>query len=52
MRQSIHIRAPLSLVERLRERADAEKVSLNTFLVALLAGAIGYPVDREEGEEQ
>jgi predicted HicB family RNase H-like nuclease len=49
MRQSVHIRAPLSLLERLRERADAEQVSLNTLVVALLASAIGYPV--EDGEQ-
>lgn len=45
MRPSIHIRAPQSLLQRLRERADAEQVSLNTLLVALLAGAIGYHIE-------
>lgn len=47
MRQSIHIRIPASLVEALRERADAEQVSLNTLIVAILSGAIGFPVKEE-----
>ena len=48
MRQSVHIRIPASLVEALRERAEAEGVSLNTLIVAVLAGAIGFPVEEEK----
>jgi predicted HicB family RNase H-like nuclease len=49
MRTSIHIRLPASLIRALRERAEREQVSLNTLVVSLLAGAIGYPV--EDGDK-
>lgn len=48
MRTSLHLRIPESLITALRERAEQEKVSLNTLLIAIVAGAIGYPI--EEGE--
>jgi predicted HicB family RNase H-like nuclease len=43
MRQSIHVRLPESLVQVLRERADQEQVSVNTLVVSIIAGALGYP---------
>lgn len=49
MRTSLHVRLPSTLIEALRQRADEEKVSLNTLLVSIIAGAIGYPI--EDGAE-
>jgi hypothetical protein len=48
MRTSIHIRIPASLIRALRERADQEQVSLNTLLIAIVAGALGYPIEEEQ----
>jgi hypothetical protein len=48
MRQSVHIRLPLSLLDHLKARAEAESVSLNTYVVAILAGAAGYPVEERK----
>jgi hypothetical protein len=41
-RQAIQLRLPKSLHERLREQADREEVSMNSLLLALIAGAVGY----------
>jgi hypothetical protein len=39
---SVHVRLPATLLAALRERAEAEGVSLNALISALLAGAIGF----------
>jgi hypothetical protein len=40
-------------LESLCEHAEAEGVSFNTFITALLAGAIGYPVEQDQkGDDQ
>ena len=44
MRTSIHVRLPESLAQALRERAEQEQTSVNNLLVAIVAGAIGYPL--------
>jgi hypothetical protein len=49
MRTSLHLRLPASLAEAVRERADQEQCSVNTLLIAIVAGAIGYPV--EDGDK-
>jgi predicted DNA binding CopG/RHH family protein len=41
-RQSVHVRLPATLLDAIRERADAEGVSVNTLIATLLAGAIGF----------
>jgi hypothetical protein len=48
MRTSLHIRLPASLIQALRERAEQEHVSLNTLVVSIIAGAIGFPVEGGE----
>lgn len=46
-RQSIHLRLPRALHEQLRQLAEEQGVSLNTLLVALVAGAVGFALDDE-----
>jgi predicted HicB family RNase H-like nuclease len=38
-RQSIHIRLPRSLYEAVRTKADAEDISLNSWLLAVIAAS-------------
>jgi predicted HicB family RNase H-like nuclease len=45
-RQSLHVRLPASLLAEIRERADAEGVSVNTLIATLLAGAIGFELTK------
>jgi hypothetical protein len=47
MRQSVHVRIPLALVEELRTRADEQQVSFNLLVASLLAGAIGFKLADE-----
>ena len=46
-RQSVHVRMPRTLIEKARRTADHEGVSLNTYLVALVAGHHGFGVDHD-----
>jgi hypothetical protein len=39
---TIHVRLPRPLHDQLREAAEREGLSLNTLVVALLAGGIGF----------
>jgi predicted HicB family RNase H-like nuclease len=41
-RPSLHLRLPRDLHERVRQLADEQDVSLNTLLVALIAGSVGF----------
>jgi predicted DNA binding CopG/RHH family protein len=45
-RQSLHVRLPASLLAEIRDRADAEGVSVNTLIATLLAGAIGFELTK------
>ena len=48
-RPSIHLRLPKDLHDQLRATAQDEGVTLNSLLVALLAGAVGWsPEPRKE----
>ena len=44
-RNSTRLRLPEALHEHLRTKAEANDVSLNTLVVALLAGAVGWTLD-------
>jgi hypothetical protein len=44
-RPSIHLRLPRDLHDQLRETADDQELSLNSLLVALLAGSVGWKLD-------
>jgi predicted DNA binding CopG/RHH family protein len=45
-RQSVHLRMPAHLYERVRELAAEQGVSVNGFLSPLVAGSIGWkPAD-------
>jgi hypothetical protein len=46
-RQSIHIRLPRALHDRLVELAADQGISLNGLLVALLAGSVGFTLADE-----
>lgn len=47
-RPSLHVRLPDGLIERLRQIADQQGISLNTLLVAVIAGSVGWTLDTEE----
>ena len=47
-RQSVHVRLPATLLERIRQLADAEGVSVNTLIATLLAGATGFELNGDE----
>jgi hypothetical protein len=44
-RSSVHVRLPRDLLEELRAASDAQDVSLNTLLIGLLAGSLGWSLD-------
>jgi predicted HicB family RNase H-like nuclease len=41
-RQSIHIRLPRSLHDQLKDFAEDEQISINSLVLALLAGSVGF----------
>jgi Arc-like DNA binding domain len=47
-RPSLYVRLPDGLIERLRQRADEHGVSMNTLLVGLIAGSMGWRPDSKE----
>jgi hypothetical protein len=47
-RQSVHVRMPRTLIETARRTADQEGVSLNTYLVALVACHHGFGADHDK----
>jgi HicB-like protein involved in pilus formation len=47
-RQSIHIRLPRSLHDRLKAAADDQDISLNSLVLSLLAGSVGFSLDGTE----
>jgi hypothetical protein len=49
----INLRLPNDLAQQLRDRAEAEGVSMNTLILTLLAGSIAYtPTTPDEPEAQ
>ena len=42
-RRTIHFRLPVSMAEALKVNAEAEGVSINTYLIAVIAAGIGWP---------
>jgi predicted HicB family RNase H-like nuclease len=44
-RQSIHVRLPKTLHDRLRDLAAEQHVSLNTLLVAMIASSVGFKLE-------
>jgi predicted HicB family RNase H-like nuclease len=47
---NLRVRLPLALTERLRELADENGVSMNTLLVSVIAGSVGFSLT--PGREQ
>ena len=45
----LHVRLPRDLATLVRRRAREDGVSLNTYLVALIAGQVGWEPSKEEG---
>jgi predicted HicB family RNase H-like nuclease len=45
-RQSLHVRLPVALHDQLRAAADEQGISLNTLVATLLAGGIGFKLDK------
>jgi hypothetical protein len=41
-RPSIHLRLPKALHEQLRATAEEQEISLNSLLLALIAGSVGF----------
>ncbi len=44
-RPSLHLRLPRDLHDQLRETADDQELSLNSLILALLAGSVGWTLD-------
>jgi len=42
---SIHVRLPPALHDELRQAADEQRMSLNSLVVALLAGGVGWKLE-------
>jgi len=47
-----HLRMPITLHEALALKSEAEKVSLNQFMVMALARAVGYPEPEKKSTEK
>jgi hypothetical protein len=47
-RPSIHLRLPSDLLDELRVTAEEQSISLNSLLVALIAGSIGWTLQNEK----
>ena len=46
-RASLHVRMPNDLIEAVREKADEQGASLNSYVITLLAGAVEWKPNKK-----